>query len=121
LGIYRLEQIDIAGEPIQKLANKNFSVSRKKYTLQQGSMALLSSIISRRPVIKKKLCTRCGICIATCPVTPKALSWPKKKKKRPPEYHYQYCIRCFCCQENCPQKAIEIKRPLPGKIISLFF
>lgn len=28
-----------------------------------------------------------------------------------PEVDLQKCIRCFCCQELCPKKAVEIKRP----------
>ena len=28
------------------------------------------------------------------------------------------CIRCFCCQEFCPQGAMRIARPLPARILN---
>ena len=30
-------------------------------------------------------------------------------RKQPPVYNYHKCIRCFCCQEMCPHKAIQVK------------
>ena len=32
-------------------------------------------------------------------------------------YNYDRCIRCYCCQEMCPEKAIGIKKSLMAKII----
>ena len=29
-----------------------------------------------------------------------------------PVYDYRKCIRCYCCQEMCPEKAIIVKRKL---------
>ena len=33
----------------------------------------------------------------------------KNGKDHPPVYNYKKCIRCFCCQEMCPEKAIKVK------------
>lgn len=33
------------------------------------------------------------------------------------KYNYDTCIRCFCCQEICPNKAINIKHSIVGKIL----
>ena len=46
---------------------------------------------------------------AHCPVPGKALSF-RNGKDRPPVYDRKKCIRCYCCQEMCPQKAITAGR-----------
>lgn len=63
---------------------------------------------SRRPVIDKKKCIKCGICVNHCPVPGKAVQF-KKGKAEPPVYDYTKCIRCYCCQEMCPQSAIHAR------------
>ena len=32
-------------------------------------------------------------------------------------YDYSRCIKCYCCQEMCPEKAITVKRSLLAKIL----
>ena len=70
-----------------------------------------------RPVIRKDRCTRCGTCVKMCPVTPKAVDFRKPDPGEPPEYDYGLCIRCYCCQEVCPDNAIEVETPLLGRLI----
>jgi len=38
-------------------------------------------------------------------------------RSRPPVHHYDRCIRCYCCQEMCPESAIDIHVPLLGRTI----
>jgi Pyruvate/2-oxoacid:ferredoxin oxidoreductase delta subunit len=52
------------------------------------------------PVVDKKLCVGCKLCVQKCP--PQSLTMKNGK----PVFRYQECIRCFCCQEYCPQGAI---------------
>ena len=33
-----------------------------------------------------------------------------------PTYDYKACIRCFCCQEMCPEQAIFVKKPLMARL-----
>ncbi|MCK5347837.1 MAG: 4Fe-4S binding protein [Desulfobacula sp.] len=35
-----------------------------------------------------------------------------------PLYNYDNCIRCYCCQEMCPESAIQLKTPFLRKIIN---
>ena len=28
------------------------------------------------------------------------------------------CIRCFCCQEFCPQGALQVHRPIIARILN---
>jgi uncharacterized protein (DUF362 family)/Pyruvate/2-oxoacid:ferredoxin oxidoreductase delta subunit len=64
-----------------------------------------------RPVIAGESCTRCGQCVHICPVEPKAIA---AADGRPPRYDYDRCIRCYCCQEACPEGAVRIRVPPLG-------
>jgi formate hydrogenlyase subunit 6/NADH:ubiquinone oxidoreductase subunit I len=55
-------------------------------------------------------CVLCGQCVEACPVQPKALEWREGSRKQPPRYTYSRCIRCYCCQEICPEGAIYVRR-----------
>jgi formate hydrogenlyase subunit 6/NADH:ubiquinone oxidoreductase subunit I len=75
-----------------------------------------------RPVIVEARCTRCGECVAVCPTEPKSVDWvvardARPDRKRPPRHHYAACIRCYCCQELCPESAIVIRTPWLGKLL----
>ena len=50
---------------------------------------------------------------------PKVISFIRKGNKLIPKWDYSKCIRCFCCQELCPQGAIETKYKTLGKILGL--
>ena len=58
-----------------------------------------------------------GVCVKMCPVTPKAVDWHDGDKSRPPTHKYERCIRCFCCQELCPERAIRAQTPLLGRLL----
>lgn len=53
-----------------------------------------------RPVVDKRSCIGCGLCVQKCP--PQSLILKNGK----PVFRYRDCIRCYCCQEYCPQGAI---------------
>ena len=38
-------------------------------------------------------------------------------KSKPPTYKYDRCIRCYCCQEVCPEGAISIKNPALSRVL----
>ncbi|MHC1695189.1 MAG: DUF362 domain-containing protein [Eubacteriales bacterium] len=64
-----------------------------------------------RPVVEKKKCVGCGICVSHCPVA--TIRMDNKKAFVEPDK----CIRCFCCQELCPQKAVKIKKNLLFRLL----
>ena len=88
--------------------NPNFKADRLKKDMLMKSLAVLENF-TRRPMIHKDRCIKCGICVQHCPVPGKALSF-KNGKDHPPVYDRKKCIRCYCCQEMCPQKAITAGR-----------
>jgi len=120
LGTYLCEEIELVGDPLEDFINKNFKVVRspvKSVTSPSGAITTFKNLISPRPVIETDKCGQCGVCVKMCPVTPKAVDWHDGDKSRPPTHKYERCIRCFCCQELCPERAIKVQIPLLGRLL----
>lgn len=103
------EGILTAEQAQKQYGNPDFDVVRKKQKAK-GMMGFVDifQIFRKRPYIIEERCKRCGICVKSCPLEGKALNF-KNGRTKPPVYNYRECIRCFCCQEMCPHKAIEVK------------
>jgi len=119
LGVCDYDKIDIVGDPVADFIDKKFRIPRKPPAFAEGRGLLrkIAGAVMPKPVIDRSLCATCGACIAICPVDPKALSWKGEEQSEPPIYDYQKCIRCFCCQETCPHKAISVQTAMIGKIL----
>lgn len=120
LGTYRWDAIELVGDDIEGLINREFKVVRRpadRLASASSFPPFLKHLISPRPVIDYDRCINCGSCVLQCPVEPKAVDWPGGDKVEKPVYDYPRCIRCYCCQEICPEKAITIKIPLLGRLI----
>lgn len=118
LGTYHYENIEIIGDAIESFVDKNFDVTRSPPVSSKGGhiKGFIKNRISFRPVIDDEKCTKCGTCVMICPAYPKAINWLGGDKTRPPEYKYDRCIRCYCCQEVCPEGAISVKDTLLGRL-----
>ena len=58
---------------------------------------------SRRPVLEKEKCTKCGLCFLYCPegcIQPDKEGWFVADLK--------YCKGCGVCAAECPRKAIAM-------------
>ena len=119
LGTYHYDNIEIAGEKVEAFICRDFDVVRRPPVSPSGkwAMSFIKNRICPRPTIDKTKCTSCGRCVSHCPVTPKSVDWHGGDESRPPAHKYDRCIRCFCCQELCPEGAILIRQPLLGKIL----
>ena len=62
------------------------------------------------PLVMVPRCIGCGVCARVCP--PQSLKINGGK----PDFDLKNCIRCYCCQEHCPQGAIVVKRTLLMRI-----
>lgn len=116
LGLGSRGDIEIVGDTLPELApfvaNRNPASTSGAF----GS-ALGRRLLSPRPHIVEDGCTRCGTCVRVCPVDPKAVEFPDHDRGRIPEHDYSRCIRCYCCQEMCPEHTIHVRTPFLGRII----
>jgi uncharacterized protein (DUF362 family)/NAD-dependent dihydropyrimidine dehydrogenase PreA subunit len=120
LGTYAESEIELVGDPIDSFRNLKFKVDREPLkSLKRGGgiIKLINNAVVPKPYIIKSKCKKCGVCVKMCPVDPKAVNWHDGNKDNPPSYKYNQCIRCYCCQELCPEGAIEIKKPLVRKVL----
>jgi uncharacterized protein (DUF362 family)/ferredoxin len=119
LGTAQMQDIELVGDPLEPFINNNFKVVRApvKPVTDTTFVPFLRNMIAARPVIDPTMCNQCGTCVHHCPAKPKAVDWHSGDRSQTPTYKYSRCIRCFCCQELCPQLAISVKIPLLGKLL----
>jgi uncharacterized protein (DUF362 family)/NAD-dependent dihydropyrimidine dehydrogenase PreA subunit len=125
LGVGAMQDIRLVGDPLEEFVDRTFRIKRMKPSRLPANAFLLGlrRHFTRRPVISARQCSRCGRCIQVCPVDPKAIRWKgdtqQTIQRNPPRYDYQRCIRCFCCHEMCPSRAITIQHPLLQRLFPL--
>ncbi|MDD5688042.1 MAG: DUF362 domain-containing protein [Elusimicrobia bacterium] len=107
LGNNSLEKISIVGEKIENVKLKNFKIPSNFYIhfMPKQLAKVLGKFITAVPEVNGNKCTKCMVCINTCPV--KAINL-----KIIPEVDKTKCILCLCCNELCPQDAVQIKYSL---------
>lgn len=119
LGTYLENEIELIGDDINGFINQNFAVKREPLKpFKVGIvLGLLRNLVVPKPFINHVKCKNCGICVKMCPVEPKAVNWHNGDRKNKPSHLYKNCIRCYCCQELCPESAITLKVPFIRKMI----
>jgi uncharacterized protein (DUF362 family)/Pyruvate/2-oxoacid:ferredoxin oxidoreductase delta subunit len=118
-GTWKENQIELLGDPMESFLDRKFDVKRapvQAYSRGKGSNFLRNALVPKPRIVEEK-CTQCGTCVKSCPVTPKAVDWHDGNKKVPPTYEYSRCIRCYCCQELCPEGAVELKVPFLRRLL----
>lgn len=115
-----ISKITLLGDSPDSFIRRSFKIDRTPLEplKTKGVIKFVGNRIVQKPVIDKKLCLKCGLCINICPANPKAIGWSKGNTKEPPVYNYNICIKCYCCQEICPEHAITLEKPLARKIFS---
>jgi uncharacterized protein (DUF362 family)/Pyruvate/2-oxoacid:ferredoxin oxidoreductase delta subunit len=61
-----------------------------------------TGLVGTRPQIKEENCTRCGVCVESCPL-PNVIDLTSLR------VNYATCQRCLLCYEACPEEAISVK------------
>ncbi len=120
LGTFDFNRIELVGDEIEQFITRDFDVVRRPPVKATSGRirTFLKNQVCPRPVIDKSKCTHCGICATVCPLKPSAIDWRKEERERIPRHDYGRCIRCYCCQEMCPEGAISIKTPVLGNLMS---
>ncbi|MDD5492668.1 MAG: DUF362 domain-containing protein [bacterium] len=117
LGPKTLAEIDLPGASLEELRPVKFNLPPGSYTDKiPGFLVPLLSYIARLirltdPVVNDELCTKCQVCVKSCPV--KAIDNYQGNIR----INYKKCIECFCCIELCPSRAMTIKR---SRLLRLF-
>lgn len=120
LGTSIPDEIELVGDKLENFYTPEFNVKREpiKAFKQGGVLQFLRNSIVPKPYIIPSKCVKCGMCIKACPVNPKVVDWYDGDKTKIPSYEYKRCIRCYCCQELCPESAIELKVPFIRRMFS---
>ncbi|MGD8244241.1 MAG: DUF362 domain-containing protein [Anaerolineae bacterium] len=118
LGRFQDAEIELLGDPLEAFVQAEFKAIRKPVysNALYAHYNIIKNAVLPRPVIDDAQCIKCGRCVEACPVPHKAVRFDNGRR-RPPEYHYDLCIRCYCCHEMCPERAIEKRTPLLGRIL----
>ena len=119
LGTYRYENIEIVGDDPASLIVPDFRVVRRAPDPVRAKFLrnFLKNQLTSRPVVGQSRCSACGTCVKVCPVGERALHWIKSGEKKFPRHEYGHCIRCYCCQETCPEGAITVDTPLLARLV----
>lgn len=117
LGESSLEAIELLGDYIEIPRLKNYTMPKRfGKTGKQNYKAVIKVIdfLKARPVVDKKLCKNCNVCVDSCPV--------KAINKESKTINYNACIECMCCHELCMHKAVKLKKDnwIAGTMMKLY-
>ncbi|SHE68127.1 Uncharacterized conserved protein, DUF362 family [Caldanaerobius fijiensis DSM 17918] len=116
MGLGLKENIEVIGCSVKDVAVEDFDVpGLRGFALMDRIppfvLKYLNKHVKPRPQFNYNSCKGCGVCVSNCP--PGALSMLNKK----PVVDLDKCIRCFCCQELCPHRAVEIRQPFISRFM----
>ncbi|MFH1541786.1 MAG: DUF362 domain-containing protein [bacterium] len=112
LGTGLLEKIHIEGPDLSSFVIKDWQHSASTYNLTKNIphfinlilQPLLARWLRVDPVVNQAKCTKCQVCVKSCPV--KTIHNKNKKVI----IDHSKCIMCYCCHELCKYEAIDLKR-----------
>lgn len=98
LGPSNVEEIDVLGDiaPLEKF-KLPFRLARTR--IPSAILRIIARLYTRKPVVRKNACVRCGMCARQCPVD-------AIRMDPYPVIDERVCISCFCCHEYCEHGAI---------------
>jgi uncharacterized protein (DUF362 family)/NAD-dependent dihydropyrimidine dehydrogenase PreA subunit len=120
-GTFSEEETEILGDDPKSFFKPDFIINRTPVVSSNKSRVFqfLNNQLIPKPFIISGKCTKCGTCVMSCPVEGKAVNWLNGDHSRVPVYNYDKCIRCYCCQEMCPESAIILKETLIRKVVNM--
>jgi len=110
-----MDGIIVVGERLEDVRIRQFKLPdlwRIDWNLPGFIKKALKNAFSSKPVIEEEVCNLCKQCIEICP--PQVF----KENEKGLMIDYGQCIRCFCCQEICPEGAITVQPGWALKLVS---
>ncbi len=120
-GLLDLETIEVTGANIADVQVNNFKMPKTlggedgllgNSVLQPIVRPLFKNAFVVKPLILKKVCIGCGVCVKSCPMNAIIL------KNKVALIDYGKCVRCYCCHEMCPHHGVELCTSALYKLMS---
>ena len=110
-----VKDIEVLGVPLEEAQVTDFKPLGAVTSGYHEIPAFLRDLGARQLVVTPRVgsvCAGCGMCVKTCPMGAITMRGLRAK------IDLRKCIRCYCCHEMCPHRAIILKRPFLGSLIS---
>lgn len=116
IGQTAVDQITFKGESPQAFEIRDFRIPRLDSLgmLPETFDWFTKRFLVSKPIPQGDSCTGCGHCTQICPADAIQL------EDRKINFDYMRCIRCYCCQEICPQNGIGFSRGLLVRLLNQF-
>ena len=109
-----MDQIQVHGaavESVRTVFELPKSASRADFRIPAWINRSMRKSLNAFPRLDPEPCNSCGQCAVICPVDAITLH---EKPRTGGIVDKNLCISCFCCQETCPERAIDI---VPGRLL----
>jgi uncharacterized protein (DUF362 family)/NAD-dependent dihydropyrimidine dehydrogenase PreA subunit len=109
-----VDGVEVLGDPLENVRSGDWRMPKTRVGLLEhlsdklppAMLRRMGSLLVRRPVPDRSLCTACGECVQNCPQ--KCIRIVNDIVK----IDHARCQSCFCCSETCPEKAMKVREPL---------
>lgn len=114
LGPATVDEVEMVGAPWRDVTPAEFAHPARDLSLAMPPALArwARARTSARPYLQvRAACTGCRTCAKNCPVGAIRMT------DRHPDFDMGACIRCYCCQELCPEHAIGLKTPWLARVM----
>ncbi len=108
-----LDPSDVEGDIDSSHVFPNVKLPKTRSMRLLPRVPFIDRLMTSKPVHIPELCIGCGRCAAVC------AAGALKHENRHLYFDYGKCIRCYCCHEMCPVKAIKFKESMLVKLVNM--